>query len=85
MIDVKETMRKLGELIRFHRRKAGLTQIQLADLAGIGKATVFDIEKGKTTVQMKNVLSVLAALNIDIHFEGPLMEQYKKSSVKAGG
>ena len=33
----------LGALIKDHRKKAGLTQLELANLAGVGKTTVFDI------------------------------------------
>ncbi len=72
MRELNETMSRLGALVRFHRHKAGLTQIQLAELAGVGKATVYDIEKGKTTVQMDKLFPVLAVLNVDIDFSGPL-------------
>jgi y4mF family transcriptional regulator len=72
-------MNELGELIREHRKRAGLTQVALADLAGIGKATVFDIEKGKDTVRVVNLLKVLKALNISLHFESPLIDREKTS------
>ena len=62
----------LGVLIKDHRKKAGLTQLQLADLAGIGKTTVFDIEKNKETVRFNNILAVLQVLNIKIEFKSPL-------------
>lgn len=62
----------LGSLIKGHRKKAGLTQIQLADLAGVGKTTVFDIEKNKETVRWNNLLAVLRVLNIKVEFKSPL-------------
>lgn len=62
----------LGAFIKDHRKKAGLTQLQLADLAGIGKTTVFDIEKNKETVRFNNLLAVLQVLNIKIEFKSPL-------------
>ena len=37
----------LGAFIKDHRKKAGLTQLELADLSGVAKATVFDIERNK--------------------------------------
>jgi len=37
----------LGALVKEHRKKAGLTQLELANLAAVGKTTVFDIEKIK--------------------------------------
>ena len=39
----------LGSMVKNHRKKAGLTQLELANLAGVGKTTVFDIEKNKET------------------------------------
>ncbi|MCR8668679.1 helix-turn-helix domain-containing protein [Aestuariibaculum sp. M13] len=62
----------LGALIKDHRKKAGLTQLELANLAGIGKTTVFDIEKNKETVRWSNLLAVLEVLNIKIEFKSPL-------------
>jgi len=62
----------LGAFIKDHRKKAGLTQLQLADLAGIGKTTVFDIERNKETVRFNNLLAVLQVLNIKIEFKSPL-------------
>jgi HTH-type transcriptional regulator/antitoxin HipB len=62
----------LGALIKDHRKKAGLTQLQLADLAGVGKTTVFDIEKNKETVRLNNLFAVLRVLNIKVEFKSPL-------------
>ncbi len=62
----------IGKIIQRHRKAAGLSQKELADLAGIGKATVFDIEKGKETVRMVNVFKTLSVLNISLELVGPL-------------
>ncbi|MHB9013292.1 MAG: helix-turn-helix domain-containing protein, partial [Ignavibacteriaceae bacterium] len=43
--------KKIAKIVRFHRMKSGLNQKQLADHAGVGKTTVFDIEKGKESVR----------------------------------
>jgi len=40
----------LGPVVRDHRKKAGFTQLELANLSMVGKTTVFDIEKNKETV-----------------------------------
>ena len=78
MSDLKQFMRKLGNLVRFHRRKAALTQMQLGDLAGVGKTTVYDIEKGKTTVQINSLFAVLNALNIRINLSGPFTAAFSE-------
>lgn len=62
----------LGLFIRVHRKQAGLTQLQLANLAGVGKTTVFDIEKNKETVNWNKLLAVLKVLNIEVQFISPI-------------
>ncbi|MCK4640171.1 MAG: helix-turn-helix transcriptional regulator [Candidatus Marinimicrobia bacterium] len=66
----------IGSIIRFHRRKAGLTQKQLATLAGVGKSAVFDIEKEKITIRLNTLTAILSVLNISLEPESPLMEQW---------
>lgn len=69
-------MNELSNIIKYHRKKAGLSQKVLADLAGVGKTVVFDIEKGKETVQFKSILSVMKVLNIQFSYSSPLMATY---------
>ena len=61
-------------IIRTHRKAAGLTQKELADLAGVGKTAVWQIEDGKETVQLNILLAVLDALNIRVHLVSPLKD-----------
>ena len=65
---------KLNEIVLFHRKKSGLSRNQLADLAGVGKTVIYDIEKGKETIRFSTLQKVLTALNIKITFISPLME-----------
>ncbi len=74
----------LGEIVKYHRKKAGLTQNALAVLAGVGKTVVFDIEKNKQSVQWDTLRKVLRALNISIVFESPLMHELRKSPNEKG-
>lgn len=67
---------QLGDIIRYHRKRAGLSQKTLADIAGVGKTVVFDIEKGKETVQLKSIFLVLEVLNISVILNSPLMDNY---------
>lgn len=67
---------QLGDIIRYHRKRAGLSQKSLADIAGVGKTVVFDIEKGKETVQLKSIILVLKVLNISVVLNSPLMDKY---------
>lgn len=67
----------IGDVVRYHRKKSGLTQKELADLAGIGKTAVFDIEHGKPTVQMETLLNVFHVLNITLTLQSSLMDRYR--------
>ena len=67
------TSKQIGKIIIFHRKKSSLTQKQLADLAGVGKTVVFDIEKGKETVQLNSLLKILSVLNIKLEMKSPIM------------
>ena len=69
-------MNDLSNIIKYHRKKAGLSQKTLASLAGVGKTVVFDIEKGKETVQFKSIINVIKVLNIHISYNSPLMAIY---------
>jgi HTH-type transcriptional regulator/antitoxin HipB len=65
---------RMSEIVLFHRKKSGLTRNQLADLAGVGKTVIYDIEKGKETIQFSTLQKVLKTLNIKIIYTSPLME-----------
>ena len=65
----------LAEIIRKHRKAAGLSQLQLAEMAGVGKTVVFDLEKGKETVQLDTLRKILSVLNIRVQLTSPLMNQ----------
>lgn len=76
-------MEIIGALIRCHREKSNLTRKQLADLAGVGKTAVFDIEHGKETVQFDTLQKVCNVLNISIRLDSPVMEQCKQEVQRA--
>jgi len=59
---------KLSEMVLKVRKHAGLTQKELADLAGVAKNLVYELEKGKMTIQYSNLLKVLHVLNIEIKY-----------------
>lgn len=73
---------ELADVIRFHRKKGGLTQFDLAKIAGVGKTVIFDIESGKETVQVDTLRKVLVALGIRIKLESPLMQEFARSRIE---
>lgn len=66
---------ELASIIRQHRRAARLSQLQLAELAGVGKTVVFDIEKGKSTVRLDTLRKILNVLNIRVELKSPLINK----------
>ena len=70
-------MQRIGKLVLYHRKRAGLSRLALADLAGVGKTTVFDIENGKPTVQVQSLVAVLGVLNIRIEANGPFSVEFE--------
>jgi len=70
----------IAEIVRFHRKQSGLSRKQLADMAGVGKTVIFDIENGKKTIRFSTLKKVLTALNIKINLESPLMERMHEES-----
>ncbi|MBU1137509.1 MAG: helix-turn-helix domain-containing protein [Proteobacteria bacterium] len=53
---------KFANIIRFHRKRNGLTQQELAELAGLGKNMVYELESGRQSVRLENLLKVLYVL-----------------------
>ena len=75
-------LENIGEMVRFHRKKAGLTRIELASLAGVGKTIIFDIEHNKQSVRCTTLKKVMHALNINMNFNSPVMHEYERAQNK---
>lgn len=61
---------QLGNALRAARKQLGLTQPQLALAAGVGVRFIVDLEAGKPTVRLENVLRVIDALGGEIQLIG---------------
>ena len=79
-----EQSQELAEAIRLHRKAAKLSRVQLAELAGVGKTVVYDIEKGKESVQLDTLRKILKVLNIKIVLTSPLMDNLMKQGNEKG-
>jgi len=54
----------IGPAIRRFRKEAGLTQSQLAELAGLNRTYLSDLEQGKETEQIRRILRILKLLGV---------------------
>jgi HTH-type transcriptional regulator/antitoxin HipB len=68
---------KLKDIVKEHRKRSGLTQAQVAKLAGVGKTVVYDVEHGKESIQYDTLMKILRVLNVSISFQSPLSSSSK--------
>lgn len=56
----------IAQAVRAARRRHGLTQTQLAGLAGTGLRFISELERGKPSVALDKALAVLAVLGLRV-------------------
>ena len=65
-----QTPNQLGDTLRAARKQLGLTQPQLALVAGVGVRFIVDLEAGKPTLQLEKILRVIDALGGTLTLKG---------------
>lgn len=63
-----QTSKAFGSAVRRARNDQGLTQAELARLAGVGRPWLSELETGKRTAELGRALSVVSALGLAIAF-----------------
>lgn len=61
------TTTALGEEIRARRKAAGLTLTQAAELIGVSRRLLVELENGKRGVAVHTLFDILAALGLEVH------------------
>lgn len=59
-----DVRREVAEVVRGRRRALELTQLDVADLAGVGVRFVHELERGDTGVRLDKLLAVLEVLGL---------------------
>lgn len=59
-----EILRLFGERLRELRNERGLTQEQLAELAGVDRNYIGQIERGERNVALVNIVTIAQALKV---------------------
>jgi len=67
MAEKLKTVEALGARIRAIRREQGISQEMLAGLAGTGQRYISELERGKETIRVREMLRVLDALGCGIY------------------
>lgn len=57
-----------GNELRRRRQAAGLSQDAVADVVGVNRRVIGELERGKPTVQLDIALRVAEALGLDLSF-----------------
>lgn len=55
-----------GQRVREVRKAKGISQEKLAELAGIGRSYMGNIERGENNITLKKVYEICDALNVEI-------------------
>ena len=76
----RDFTRRLGQIVLFHRKKAGLTREKLCEFAGVSRGVLIAIEKGDGNPKLSSLLAVFGVLNIRMEFASPLMEAFDAQS-----
>ena len=58
----------LREVVKERRGVLGISQLDLAEMAGVSLATVKDIERGAGNPSMKTVKKILEVLGLEMQF-----------------
>lgn len=61
------TVTQIGARIREIRKSQGVSQEMLAGLAGTGQRYISELERGKETIRVREMLKVLAALGCGLY------------------
>ena len=58
-------LKKVGQQLKFHRKKQKLTQLEVGLRAGLEESAVQRIEAGRINSTLKTLLKIANVLNID--------------------
>ena len=68
---IMKTMKEIGSFVAATRKRQGATQLDLAQLSGVGRRFVVELEAGKESLHAGKVLRVLETLGIGLALEEP--------------
>lgn len=66
MSQIARSARQLGNIIHRARKQRGLTQTNLANLAGLRQELISKIETGHDGIKLSSIYALFAALDLDL-------------------
>ncbi|MCB1123586.1 MAG: helix-turn-helix domain-containing protein [Verrucomicrobiae bacterium] len=70
--------KELASLITFHRKRAGLSQTELARHASVSRYVVQSLESATGNTTWKSLEAVLEVLNLHLEPKGPLVDEWRR-------
>lgn len=67
IVKIEDIDKKVGLNIRVQRVKRGISQEELADMAGIARSTMGIVERGEQSPSLQTIAKIATALKIDIY------------------
>jgi HTH-type transcriptional regulator/antitoxin HipB len=64
-----DTTTTFATAVRERRRELGLTQQEVADVIGVNRRVIGQLESGKSTVQLRIALEAARAVGLDLRLE----------------
>lgn len=58
--------KQLGVILQQERKRQGLTQVQLAEKAGLRQTTISGVENGKPRAELQVIFNIMAALGLEL-------------------
>ncbi len=68
-MDIEKKVLHLANALEARRKSLGLSQVELAGLAGVSARFMYDLENGKKSVSLEKVLAVATVLGFEIEFK----------------
>lgn len=66
--DILWARHRLGYNVRLFRLTLAMTQDRLADIAGLGRAYISDVERGEVAASVETIASLATALRIPVNW-----------------
>lgn len=63
----QEFEKRFGAVVRRRRLEKGMSQEALADIAGLHRTYISDIERGLKAASLRSLLSIAQALDVPLH------------------
>lgn len=84
-VDNKEINRRIGERIRYFRKKKGLSQSEIAAALAVSPSVISTLESGKSMVGIYSLLDIISMLDVGVEDVFPEYSRTYGDGTTGGG